>query len=106
MKKRLFVFLVLLLSLPAFAQNGADMSAPSTPEATPEITPEVTEEALVVYAEIQVESANIRALPSLDSEIVAGVFENDRLEVIGRNADGLWFLVRRPHRLYNLGWIA
>jgi hypothetical protein len=101
MKKRYLVFLVLLLSLPALAQTGADMSAPSNPEATPELT----QEALVANAELQVESAFIHALPDLESEQVASVFENDRLEVIGRNVDGLWFLVRRPNRLYNLGWI-
>jgi hypothetical protein len=101
MKTNLFIFLILLLALPAFAQNG-DMSAPSSPEATPEIT----QEPLIGEAEVQVESAFIRALPSLNSEEVASVFENERLEVVGRNADGLWFLVRRPYRLYNLGWMA
>jgi hypothetical protein len=101
MKKRLFVFLVPLLCLPALAQTGSDISAPSSPE----VTPEVTQEALVGNAELQVESAFIHGLPELESEEVASVFENDRLEVLGRNVDGLWFLVRRPNRLYNLGWI-
>jgi hypothetical protein len=99
--KKLFLFICLLLSLPVLAQTG-DMSSP----ATPEVTPESTQEAFVGNAEVQVESAFVRILPSQESEAAASVFENDRLEVIGRNMDGLWFLVRRPNRVFNLGWIA
>jgi hypothetical protein len=99
--KRLIFFLFMLLSLPVFAQTG-DMSAPATPEGTAE----ATQEAVIGNAEVQVESAFVRLLPSQESEAVASVFENDRLQVLGRNVDGLWFFVRRPNRAFNLGWIA
>jgi hypothetical protein len=99
--KRIIFFMCLLLCLPVFAQSG-DMSAP----ATPELTAEATAEAVIGNAEVQVESAFVRVLPSREAEVAASVFENDRLEVLGRNIDGLWFFVRRPNRDFNLGWIA
>jgi hypothetical protein len=50
-------------------------------------------------------SAFVRAEPSEEAEAVASVFEDDVLEVVGRNVDGTWFEVRRPGRIFNLGWI-
>lgn len=100
--KRVFLFFCLLLALPVIAQTGGEMSVPIAPELTPEVTPA----PVIGDAELQVESAFIRALPSLEAEEVASIFENERVEVVGRNADGLWFLVRRPYRNFNLGWIT
>ncbi len=54
---------------------------------------------------VEVDSAFTRAAPSLEAERVASVYEDNPLEVVGRNLDGLWFEVRRPGRLTNLGWI-
>jgi hypothetical protein len=54
---------------------------------------------------VEVDSAFTRAAPSLVAERVASVYEENPLEVVGRNLDGLWFEVRRPGRLTNLGWI-
>lgn len=54
---------------------------------------------------VQVGDAFIRAAPSLEEKEIGSVFLDDPLEVIGRNADGTWFEVRRPGRRYNLGWI-
>lgn len=54
---------------------------------------------------VQVGSANIRAKPALDSVEIGSVFLDDRLQVVGRNADGIWFEVRRVGRKTNLGWI-
>ena len=54
---------------------------------------------------VQVDSAFTRAAPSLEAERVASVYEDNPLEIVGRNLDGLWFEVRRPGRLTNLGWI-
>jgi hypothetical protein len=36
---------------------------------------------------------------------VSSIFEDQQLEVVGRNLDGTWFEVRRPGRLTNIGWI-
>lgn len=67
----------------------------------------VTQPTQVVYPEVyvQVGSANIRIEPILDGTAIGSVFLDDKLEVVGRNADGTWFEVRRPGRKSNLGWI-
>jgi SH3 domain-containing protein len=83
--------------LPTIAQ---DSTSTPDPEATEDVNP-----SFVGRAVITVESAFIRVLPLRESEAVASVFERDVLEVIGRNMDGLWFEVRRPNRMFNLGWI-
>lgn len=59
----------------------------------------------VFEAVVDVDSAHVRVLPSPDAERVSSLFENQILEVVGRNLDGLWFEVRRPGRLTNLGWV-
>lgn len=76
-----------------------DVGAQDEPPITPTPTPER------FMASVQVESAFTHVLPSNDSELAASVFEDDELEVIGRNLDGRWLEVKRPGRLYNLGWI-
>lgn len=96
--KRLVLILMLMMVLPVM---GQDYTATTEPEATEEAhTPFVGE------ATVNVESAFVRVLPDQDSEAVASVFEHDILEVVGRNLDGLWFEVRRPNRIFNLGWIS
>ncbi|MDQ7028045.1 MAG: hypothetical protein Q9P44_21085 [Anaerolineae bacterium] len=98
-KKILLTSLVLfLMILPTFGQSTME-----TPVA------EATEVVAAIEVErgvIEVESAFIRVLPDRQSEAVASVFERDILEIIGRNLDGLWFEVRRPNRLFRLGWIS
>jgi hypothetical protein len=54
---------------------------------------------------VEVDSAFVRAAPAFDAELAASVYEDNQLEVVGRNLDGTWFEVRRPGRLTNLGWI-
>jgi len=71
----------------------------SAQEATPEA------EAPELRASVRVESAFVRALPTLDAEVVGSVFEDNELVVVGRSLDGSWFQVRRPGRMANLGWI-
>lgn len=56
-------------------------------------------------ARVVAQDANVRALPTLESDVIASVFEDDTLEVVGRNLDGTWFEVRRPGRFNNLGWV-
>lgn len=65
-----------------------------------------TPEAPAFEATVLVESAFVRAAPTTESEVVASVFEDNTLTVVGRNLDGLWYQVRRPGRMNNLGWIA
>ncbi len=54
---------------------------------------------------VEVDSAFVRAVPTRDADLVASVFEDEVLEVVGRNLDGTWFEVRRPGRLNHLGWL-
>lgn len=72
-----------------------------------EVTPEPESDPVfdVPMVAVQVGSANIRAEPTLEGVEIGSVFLDDHLEVVGRNADGLWFEVRRPGRTNNLGWI-
>jgi hypothetical protein len=95
------ILMLLLLTLPVFAQTG-DIGTPPAPA----VTEEPVVEAFIGGAEVQVESAYVRALPLRESEAVSSLFENDRVDVVGRNIDGLWLLVRRPNRRFNLGWVA
>lgn len=54
---------------------------------------------------VDVDSAFARVLPDFDAEPTASLFEDERVEIVGRNLDGQWFLVRRPARLNTLGWM-
>ncbi|MBN1565507.1 MAG: SH3 domain-containing protein [Anaerolineae bacterium] len=56
-------------------------------------------------ATLNVNSAFTRELPTRESEWMASIFEDERLEVVGRNIDGTWFEVRRPGRLTTIGWM-
>lgn len=67
---------------------------------------DVNADAAAVSVRVLFESAFVRELPTEESEAVASAFENDFLEAIGRNADGMWVQVRRPGREISLGWIA
>ena len=69
-------------------------------------TPEMTQDIEPLTVRVLFESAFVRQLPTEESETVASVFENDILEAIGRNADGMWIQVRRIGREISLGWIA
>lgn len=55
--------------------------------------------------QVRFESVFVRTAPSVTSEPATSVFEDEWLDVVGRNIDGLWFEVRRPGRMSNLGWI-
>lgn len=54
---------------------------------------------------VNADSAFARVVPDFDAEPSASLFEDERVEIVGRNLDGLWFLVRRPARLNTLGWM-
>lgn len=86
------------------AQDTSTETEVIEPESTAEPEPDETEIDYPIVP-VQVGSANIRALPSLDSTEIGSVFLDDRVQVVGRNADGTWFEVRRVGRKTNLGWI-
>lgn len=103
-----FVLSVILCAmvLSTSAQEPGDEGRGST--STPTVSPDATQEAdmvQVIRAEVQVESAFVRVLPLESAEPSASVFEDEPLQIVGRNLDGLWFEVRRPGRMNNLGWI-
>ncbi len=75
--------------------------SPFTPGPTVEPTPPPT------TGIVDVESAFIRAAPSLDSPLSASAFRDDVLLVVGRNLDGKFFEVARPYRPdASLGWVS
>lgn len=88
------LLLTTMLSL-TYAQDTSDTAQADADNNAPTLT-----------VRVLFESAFVRALPNEASEPVASVFENDILEAIGRNADGMWVQVRRPGREISLGWIA
>ena len=59
-----------------------------------------------LWLSVIVQSAFIRTMPTQDVEPSASTFEGERLEAIGRNADGTWFEVVRPYREGSIGWIS
>jgi hypothetical protein len=69
------------------------------------VAPAATPAPPVFTARVDIESAFVRALPDFEAEVTASLFQNDRVEVISRSLTGLWFEVRRPYRLNNLGWV-
>jgi len=54
---------------------------------------------------VNADSAFARVLPAFNADPSASLFEDERVEIVGRNLNGLWFLVRRPARLNTLGWM-
>ncbi len=102
------IILIGVIAMPVWAQDTGDGGrAMPRVTATPaaESTAEATAVRQPIRAEVQVESAFVRVLPSESAAPSASVFEDEILEIIGRNMDGLWFEVRRPNRVNNLGWI-
>jgi hypothetical protein len=55
---------------------------------------------------VVVDSLNIRALPTTESDRVGSVFEGDVLYAVGRNVDATWFEVQRPMREVHVGWVS
>jgi uncharacterized protein YgiM (DUF1202 family) len=86
-KLLLLVLILLTAALPAAAQE-ADPPAEA-----------------VFRARVVVDSAFVRALPLADAERVADVFEDNVLNVVGRNADGTWLSVHRLYEDRAVGWI-
>ncbi|MFW5691710.1 MAG: SH3 domain-containing protein [Chloroflexota bacterium] len=89
MRRVLLCLLLLILTTSALAQEAAPSDDP-----------------VPLRARVVVDSVFARVLPDPDAELAASLFENDILEVIGRNADGRFFQVRRPLRENTLGWLG
>ncbi len=95
MKRVYVVVLILLVAASSSIVRGQDATpAPSTFDPR--------DYAMRVF----VDSGFLRTLPDRESDPVGSVFENDSLVGIGRNADGTWFLVRRPGGTLSAGWIS
>jgi len=112
MRKTAFMLtLIIMGTVIVVAQDDSGMLGGATPTLAPTTAPEATATVMfsdaprAIRADVQVESAFVRVLPSEDAEAVASVFEDEIVEIIGRNLDGFWFEVRRPGRMTNLGWI-
>lgn len=90
--KRLLLAMLLLLTATSLVQ-AQDEDATEPAEAEP---PSAT---------VAFDSIFARLMPSPDAEAVASLYEDNRVEVVGRNLDGTWFEVRRPARMSNLGWV-
>jgi hypothetical protein len=107
--KKIVILASFLLSVSAISAQeiGGEggRSTPVPPVSTEEAAPIGTSRPRPLRAEVQVESAFVRVLPLADAEPATSVFEDEILEVVGRNLDGLWFEVRRLGRMTNLGWI-
>lgn len=48
-------------------------------------------------------AANVRAAPSADAEVLAGVQEHERFNVVGKVEDGSWYLISRDGR--SIGYV-
>lgn len=90
MKKIMFLFVILLANSISHAQTETPTPQPPT---------------VALPLEVDVDSAFTRYLPDREAQPAASVFGGDRLQAIGRNADGLWFEVQRPGSGTRLGWI-
>lgn len=55
---------------------------------------------------VVVDSLNIRALPTTESDRVGSLFEGDNVYAVGRNIDGTWFEIQRPSKQTNAGWVS
>jgi hypothetical protein len=92
MSIRILVFLLcLLLTVGNAAAQTENLPAPGEPYRF---------RAVMLF-----ESAFIRAAPTTAAEAVASIFQDNIIEVVGRNLDGTWYEVRRPGRADNLGWM-
>jgi hypothetical protein len=54
---------------------------------------------------VDAESLVVRAQPSEQAAPVASLFDDEIIQIVGRNLDGSWFEVRRLGRTSSLGWV-
>jgi len=83
-------------------EPGALVPTPR-PTATEAATEEVSGGAT---ATVTARSLRVRAEPSENAEVVAGIREGEQYEVIGRSSDGLWLELAIPQATQGSGWVS
>lgn len=87
------------LPLPSFSQP----TAPATP-------PTPVEEDLLAnggaMATVSTRSLRVRALPSVNSEVIAGIAEGESYRVLALSEDGLWVQLAIEAALEGAGWVS
>ncbi|GIV73117.1 MULTISPECIES: SH3 domain-containing protein [Caldilinea] len=68
-------------------------------------TPEPAQEEGAV-ATVTARSLRVRAFPSMQAEVIAGVREGEQYPVIGRSSDGLWLELAIPRAPEGRGWVS
>lgn len=71
--------------------------------APPTLEPVQAEGAI---ATVTARSLRVRALPSTEAEVIAGVREGEQYPVIGRSSDGLWLELAIPRAPEGRGWVS
>lgn len=94
MSLRLLIFVSLLFSI------GLTFAQEETASISTALTPSDFAMRVVV------DSMNIRALPTTDSDRIGSLFEGDNVYAVGRNIDGTWFEIQRPSRDTSAGWVS
>jgi uncharacterized protein YgiM (DUF1202 family) len=91
----------------ALAGQPADVETATTTTATAATvaaTPvELGDGAIVT---VTATSLRVRAQPSTNAEVVAGVREGEQYRVIGRSSDGLWLEIAVPRAASGRGWVS
>jgi uncharacterized protein YgiM (DUF1202 family) len=57
-------------------------------------------------ATVTASSLRVRAQPSTEAEVVAGVRQGEQFAVIGRSSDGLWLELAVPRATQGRGWVS
>ncbi|MCS6828287.1 MAG: SH3 domain-containing protein [Caldilinea sp.] len=88
----------------ALAGQLATLQTPVAERATtPTVEPAQEEGAI---ATVTARSLRVRALPSMQAEVIAGVRQGEQYPVIGRSSDGLWLELAIPRAPEGRGWVS
>lgn len=110
----LLVILVMVGMLVAACQpvTADDMASALAGQAVAIQTPVANEttEAISVgdgaVATVTARSLRVRAQPSANAEVVAGIREGEQYAVVGRSSDGLWLELAVPRAAQGRGWVS
>ena len=87
-----------VIAAEATAMAGGQTAAAPADESTPGIGP--------AMATIAAQSLRVRALPSDDAEVVAGVKQGETYKVIGISSDGAWIQIEIEAAPEGTGWVS
>jgi hypothetical protein len=88
------------------ASSVPTAAGPSEPTATPTITPTPTPTEPIIAGTIEVtEPLNVRAQPSTDGDLLGGLYQGDKADVVAVSRDGEWWLVEFPAGPDGVGWV-